>query len=223
MFENYAGDDKLTPDHWFWDKEQSGGIFIEHAVHFFDLYNGWFGDGRVEAAQAGTRPGAPQIEEQVHALVRHPDDVLSSFYHGFHQPGRLDRQEFRIVCERGDIRLFEWVPTAIKIDFIATAADAEAVTSLVPNGKQETVLGYAGEERRGVGLHKLFAADGHFRVAGDNGMAKQEIYGYMVRQLLDDQIAAIQNPEHRRLVSEHNGYQSLLMAADAAELAAGTD
>jgi len=29
-FENYACDEGLGPDHWFWDRTKSGGIFIEH-------------------------------------------------------------------------------------------------------------------------------------------------------------------------------------------------
>ena len=33
---NAAQDETLGADHWFWDQEKSGGIFIEHGVHFFD-------------------------------------------------------------------------------------------------------------------------------------------------------------------------------------------
>ena len=36
--ENYAADEGLHPEHWMWKQTWSGGIFIEHAVHFFDLY-----------------------------------------------------------------------------------------------------------------------------------------------------------------------------------------
>ena len=36
-FENDAADEDLPSDHWFWDPSRSGGIFIEHGVHFFDL------------------------------------------------------------------------------------------------------------------------------------------------------------------------------------------
>ena len=39
--------------HWFWDRSKSGGIFVEHGVHFFDLFAGWLGPGRVVAAQVG--------------------------------------------------------------------------------------------------------------------------------------------------------------------------
>jgi predicted dehydrogenase len=108
-FENYASDENLPDDHWFWDRGKSGGIFIEHGVHFFDLFAGWLGAGRVEAAQVGTRPGTA-IEEHVHATVR-IGHALVNFYHGFHQAGRMDRQELRIVFERGDVTLFDWVPT----------------------------------------------------------------------------------------------------------------
>ena len=45
-FENYASDEVLTEQHWFWDEEKSGGIFIEHGVHFFDMFSGWLGEGR---------------------------------------------------------------------------------------------------------------------------------------------------------------------------------
>ena len=35
-FENDASDEDLPPGHWFWDEAVSGGIFVEHGVHFFD-------------------------------------------------------------------------------------------------------------------------------------------------------------------------------------------
>src|SRR5262249_42565071 len=67
-FENYASDENLPDGHWFWDRGKSGGIFVEHGVHFFDLFAGWLGPGRVEAAQVGVRPG-PALGEHVHCHV----------------------------------------------------------------------------------------------------------------------------------------------------------
>ena len=114
-FENYASDENLPAEHWFWDRGKSGGIFVEHGVHFFDLFAGWLGPGRVEAAQVGVRPGTA-IEEHVHATVRYGDATLVNFYHGFHQAGRMDRQELRLVFERGDVTLSDWVPTRARLD-----------------------------------------------------------------------------------------------------------
>ncbi|MGZ4473593.1 MAG: Gfo/Idh/MocA family protein, partial [Nocardioidaceae bacterium] len=36
LFENDASDEDLHDGHWFWDDAVSGGIFVEHGVHFFD-------------------------------------------------------------------------------------------------------------------------------------------------------------------------------------------
>ncbi len=56
-FENYASDENLPPAHWFWDRSKSGGIFIEHGVHFFDMFAGWFGawHGRRRGAWTASR------------------------------------------------------------------------------------------------------------------------------------------------------------------------
>ena len=108
-FENYASDEGLGQDHWFWDRTKSGGIFIEHGVHFFDMFAGWLGGGVVESAGRVLRPGSG-IEEHVHCTARY-GDVPVTFYHGFTQAGRMDRQELRLLFERGDVTLREWIPT----------------------------------------------------------------------------------------------------------------
>ena len=109
FFENYASDENLEPDHWFWDERKSGGIFIEHAVHFFDLFSGWLGKGEVIHAAQWHRPGtARKINDRVQSTVNYPLGPVT-FYHGFDQPKILDRQEMRLQFEKGDISLFEWV------------------------------------------------------------------------------------------------------------------
>ena len=55
FFENYASDENLGIDHWFWDETKSGGIFIEHGVHFFDMFSGWLGNGRSCKCLANTK------------------------------------------------------------------------------------------------------------------------------------------------------------------------
>ena len=130
-FENYASDENLPPEHWFWDRSKSGGIFIEHGVHFFDLFAGWLGPGMIAAAQRGIRPGSlPPIEEHVHCTVSYKPDVLVNFYHGFHQTGRMDRQEMRLVFERGDVTLYDWVPTRVRIHALADEAQTRTLCQL---------------------------------------------------------------------------------------------
>jgi predicted dehydrogenase len=86
FFENYASDEKLKADHWFWDIEKSGGIFIEHGVHFFDLFSGWLGKGEViHSAQWHRQNVVNRIIDRVQAIVNFPDGPVN-FYHGFDQP-----------------------------------------------------------------------------------------------------------------------------------------
>lgn len=53
--ENYAADDRLPPEHWFWDLKQSGGILVEHGVHFFDLADYLSGTRVVQVNGAAAR------------------------------------------------------------------------------------------------------------------------------------------------------------------------
>ena len=50
-------------------------------------------------------------------------------------------------------------------------------------------------------------------------MSKQELYARVVRALLADQIHSVDDPQHRRLVTEENGLTSLEIAVEADELA----
>lgn len=218
FFENYAKDEDLPPGHWFWDRGRSGGIFIEHGVHFFDLFEWWLGEGKVEAAQQVIRPGADFVE-QVNATVRFQESVLVNFYHGFTQATRMDRQEMRILCERGTIRLFEWVPTAIEIDCLADKSTLDRIEKALPKAVVEEQAAYTGNERLVNSRHRMYQVDGRYLIRSDVGMEKLDLYAHMLRALLADQVEAIRSPGHRRRVDDHNGYRSLLQAAQADNLA----
>ncbi len=219
FLENYAKDEPLPAGHWFWDREKSGGIFIEHGVHFFDLFSWWLGEGRAVAAQETRRPGT-DIVEQVACTAMY-GDVPVNFYHGFHQPARMDRQEMRLLFERGSVSLDEWVPTRARIDAIADRKTLEALRALAPGPEPEVVEEYQGEARKCSGRHKQLEVDGRYLVTLEAGMGKQELYGHVLRALLDDQLAAIADPGHRRRVDESNGVSSLAMAVAADRLARG--
>ena len=222
FFENYAKDEPLPPDHWFWNRELSGGIFIEHGVHFFDLFEWWLGDGEPAGAQQVQRPGADLIE-QVQATVRYGGAAtgpLVSFYHGFTQAARMDRQEMRLVFERGSLSLYEWVPTSMTIDCLADDPTLQALRQLLPGCDVTEVERYeqAGH-REVVSRHKPYTVDGRYRLAADVGMDKDALYGHVLRALLDDKVKAIVDPSHDRRVTAANGYRSLATADRATQLA----
>ncbi|WP_337173626.1 Gfo/Idh/MocA family oxidoreductase [Paludisphaera sp.] len=220
FFENYASDENLGPDHWFWDRDKSGGIFIEHGVHFFDMFAGWLGRGEVVAAQRGIRPGSsPPIEEQVQCAVRYKDDVLVNFYHGFHQAGRMDRQELRIVFERGDVTLFGWIPTVVKVNAIADEAQTKALCDLFPGARLDCTMSYAPKDRKCAARHKDLDVYQSLELTWGEGVVKSHRYGELLRLMMADQVAWIRDRAHPRKVTEANGRDSLVLACAADRLA----
>ncbi|HEY0110050.1 MAG TPA: Gfo/Idh/MocA family oxidoreductase [Fibrella sp.] len=226
-FENYAGDEGLSPEHWFWDRSKSGGIFIEHAVHFFDLFAGWFGQGDVVAAQLAKRPNSAaeasdRIEDQVQATVRYGTAdqgyQFVNFYHGFTQTGRMDRQEMRLVFERGDITLHEWVPTRMVLRCVADEATTKALMDLFP-GAQLNVTANIDPTKPIGGRHKTFHAYQQIEVKFGFEVEKQHRYSELLRLMFRDQAAWILQPDVHRIISDENGLTSLEMAFAADQMA----
>jgi predicted dehydrogenase len=101
--ENFATDEALLPGHWFWDPALSGGIHIEHGVHFIDLCNQLAGQADTVSGLAQRR--ADGREDRVFASVRYGDEVIASFYHSFNQIRPLEHTTIRLDCTRGHIDL----------------------------------------------------------------------------------------------------------------------
>jgi len=220
-FENYASDEGLSPDHWFWDREKSGGIFVEHGVHFFDLFEGWLGAGEVVAAQRVLRPGYG-IEEQVQCAVRYESGPLVNFYHGFTQPSRLDRQEFRLLFEHGEVMLEEWVPIRARIRAAVNEEQTRALMDLFPGSRLDVLATYGGESRSARGRFKELDLFQRVEIHHAFGDDKQRRYCELLRDLFIDQIAWLRDRSHVRKITEQNGRDSLAMAEAASNLAAAS-
>ena len=217
-FENYASDEGLGVDHWFWDRAKSGGIFIEHGVHFFDLFEGWLGPGAVVAAQTVLRPGSG-IEEQVQCTVRYPGSALVNFYHGFTQPSRLDRQEFRLALAHGEVTLEEWVPVRARIRAAVNEEQTRTLMELFPGARLDVLKTYGGRDRAARGRFKEIdiyqQIDLHHAVEDD----KMRRYCQLLRSLFDDQLAWLRDRQHLRKITERNGRDSVAMAEIATGMA----
>ncbi len=222
-FENYAGDEGLSPEHWFWDRSKSGGIFIEHGVHFFDMFAGWLGDGQVVAAQVIKRPNSHDIEDQVHTTVEYGNDEtgkkLVNFYHGFTQTGRMDRQEMRLLFERGDITLYEWVPTRMVLRCVADEETTRELTTLFPGAQLNVTANIGGKDQPLRGRHKAFNAYQQIELRFGFEQEKQHLYSELLRLMFRDQITGLKHPATHRIITEDNGLRSLETAAEADQLA----
>ena len=219
FFENYASDENLNAGHWFWDDLKSGGIFIEHGVHFFDMFSGWLGEGSVVSAVQLRRPGIEKkIIDRVQATVLYKEGVVN-FYHGFDQPGILDRQEMRLQFERGEITLYAWVPVRMKLHGLLRKEQLEKL-----HGMMGTVSVVHHDEQRSVnqkvrGRFSEIIFDDHVTVEYGNVLEKQNRYQEMLAAMIVDQWNWIRDRKHIRVIDSSNAVRSLEMAEQATRMA----
>lgn len=219
---NCAGDTKLGGDHWFWNKDVSGGIFIEHGAHFFDLYTYWLGPGRVISAHTERRDGAG-MEDRVTCLLRFDSGAVVNHYHGFDQVALMDRTDHRLVCELGDIRVDGWIPLRLTVDAVVdddTQADLEAACA---HAEIETLAVYDADQGRVMGRGVQRRVRRRIRLTCEPAADKQSVYADSVRALLADQIAYLRDRNHSRVITESNGRAALALGEAAAALAASQD
>lgn len=124
--ENFASSENLPPEHWFWDPAMSGGIHVEHGVHFFDLCIALAGRDP-DAVSGATQLRADGRADRVSALVRFGDAMAATFYHSFNRTAATERTIIRLAFERGHATIDGWIPTRLDIE---GAVQPEAVVTL---------------------------------------------------------------------------------------------
>ncbi|NLY55200.1 MAG: Gfo/Idh/MocA family oxidoreductase [Firmicutes bacterium] len=194
--ENYASDSGLPLDHWFWDQEVSGGIFIEHAVHFIDLAN-QLTDQHPVAVTAFAHRRNPRQEDQVLASVLYSGGLMATHYHHFARPHHLEETSIRLSFDRGQIEISGWIPLAGKL---VAMVDPDEI------GPLAALPGF-----------KATAEPGHLTATFGINRSKEEIYADCARALMMDLITAIRRPGHRPRVTLADGLSSLLTAVQARE------
>ena len=188
-------------------------------MHFFDMFAGWLGAGEVVAAQASRRHGT-KIEDQVQCTVRYGDGVHVNFYHGFQQPGRMDRQELRLVFERGDVLLHGWVPTYARIHAIADESDTRELCELFRGARIDALAAYGPKDRHCCGAWTRVRRVSTVRFAlGRRAREIADCIANCCEASWPTRSAWIRDRSHVRKTTEQNGRDSVAMACAADRLA----
>ncbi|MEO5709018.1 MAG: Gfo/Idh/MocA family oxidoreductase [Nocardioidaceae bacterium] len=116
LFENDASDEDLDDDHWFWDAGHSGGIFVEHGVHFFDAAAMLLGRPATAVQATASRRTGTGLTDLVSATVQHGDDVLATHTHSFTHAHRCERQLMRLDHGAAETRMNGWIPVDAVVD-----------------------------------------------------------------------------------------------------------
>jgi predicted dehydrogenase len=191
-FENDASDEDLGPDHWFWDEWASGGIFVEHGVHFFDAA-AMLIDRPATAVQASeARRTADAPPDLVSATVTHGPDVLATHTHGFTHAHRCERQLMRIDHGAAEVRVEGWIPVVADVDAwtddtgVGTAEQlaADPPAGLSVDLHTERDAGPRRARGRGRDLDVPHHVRLHLSLGGHG--AKQAVYAASVRAAVAD-------------------------------------
>ena len=234
-FENYASDETLAPEHWFWDDSISGGIFIEHGVHFFDLFASWLGKGELVFSAKWKRPIVDgDIYDRVQAIVNYEKGPVS-YYHGFDQPKILDRQEIKLQFERGDITLYGWVPVRIKMTGLFSKKQLEKLkldfrgcaivthdtgqADHIPSRSLSVNNTSATEAHSAKGRFKNISFDRFITMEYGDDSDKMQIYEQLLKSMIKNQWDWILDNSVGRLVDGRNAVESLRIAALSTTLA----
>ncbi|MFQ6048112.1 MAG: Gfo/Idh/MocA family protein, partial [Phycisphaerae bacterium] len=219
VLENYAEDERVPADHWFWDERKSGGIFIEHGVHFFDLYRWWFGRGSVLAARLHRRPGTAQAD-RAWCVVEYDNGVVGQFYHGFDQTYRLDRAEHRIVFERGDVRVIGWVPMELQVYGIVDDRQRQELQALCSQANLELLEHYGPQQQLCHGRGKTYRVTCRLLLRQVLPAERRgQVYSEMFESLLGDQLERLEDERHRPAVTAEDAREAVGLAAAATDLA----
>ncbi len=217
-FENYASDENLNADHWFWDEARSGGIFIEHGVHFFDMFSGWLGEGKVISSLQIERPTFNKITDRVQATVLYKDGIVN-FYHGFDQPKILDSQEMRLEFELGEVTLYEWVPVKMKLHGLIKDEQLEYLKEIIGECKVLFHGDAQTKNKKVKGRFNQIDFDKEITLETGNVENKQKQYEQLLISMLTDQWNWLKDYKHRRVIDDTNAIESLRTAVDATEMA----
>jgi predicted dehydrogenase len=208
-FDNDASDEDLDDDHWFWDPGASGGIFIEHGVHFFDAATMLVGRPPTTVQATLARRAEQGPVDLVSATVMHGPAVLATHTHSFTHAHRCERQHLRLDYGAAEARVEGWIPVDAVIDAWTDDAGARLVESL-PFQVEDTLsvdgfrLGAEArittQVRRDVassaaarGRGRSLDVPHHVRIELTLGgpAAKAQVYAESVRAAMSDLVAAV--------------------------------
>ena len=237
--ENYAQDEGLPIDHWFWNPEVSGGILIEHAVHFIDLIHSMTEQRHVSVTGFCHKRNTRQ-EDQVLACAHYDGGLIATHYHAFARPGFFENTSLRLCYDLAQIDLEGWIPLTGKISAIVNHQTKDVMTKLPgfricsehaieamkdfsrPEGWGQTHSTSKTSRKicsGGIEYDAEELIDGRFNIEKD----KQEVYSDCVRAMLLDLICKVDNPRHHMRVELEDGLASLEIAQLATEFGRSTD
>ena len=189
---NYAIVDVVPPDHWFWDESRSGGVLVEHGVHFFDLAT-QLARSPVRDIAAFRQVRADGRTDGMAATILHGNGVIAHHSHVFCRTAEAERTVIDLSFEHGSVTLTGWIPLEGEVWADPGLETLERIEASLPGYSPIRGEGFPATRAR-------FSLD----------QSKQTAYTASLRALLENLQAAVE------------GRESLVVRLDEAASALGT-
>ena len=227
--ENYAQDEQLPPQHWFWHHDRSGGILIEHAVHFIDLVHFLSPSKHVTVNGLKHNRNALQ-EDQIMANVLYESGLIATHYHSFARPGFFETTDIKLSYDIADIQLHGWIPLSAEVKVLVNEQSKEKLLSnpffeclhaeLVASATDESRPAGWGISDINISKDKQFVRSGGIQYEANEmitgrfslGRSKQEVYADCVKSSLLDVLQKVSDSSHTLMASLETGLSSLEIA-----------
>ncbi len=190
---NHAAGLSLPDSHWFWDKQKSGGIWVEHGVHFFDAF-AWVSMQLGETICARSYTRLDGATDRVEGLF-HFGEVAAHCYHAFDKSGATEQTTVYLTFEHGYITLREWVPTSLEL---LTPVERGAWEAYLPGELEVRSL------PQGLIQARAYAPEG-----------KSVLYRRSIQAGMRNLAEAVRDPQVRLAVTGEEALASLRIALEA--------
>jgi len=232
---NYAQDEGLPAEHWFWDKKASGGIFVEHGVHFFDIVNALTSQD-ISDVYGCSHFRNDRQEDQVAATVLYDQGLIATHYHSFSGPGFFEQTTIRLTYDLARIEIEGWIPMNGKIKALVKSTGRDTANLLPGLHIQdktaiENIMDLSRPEGWGnIGSSTLgtirssgipYDVDEMITATFQTQGTKSEVYGSCLQQILQDVIAKIEDSAHTLRITPQDADKALMIALRADKSASG--
>ncbi|MEX0720890.1 MAG: Gfo/Idh/MocA family oxidoreductase [Balneolaceae bacterium] len=209
--ENYAQDETLPPSHWFWDKKVSGGILIEHAVHFIDIVH-WFQAGEIEHISGFSDQRNTTQTDRMSATVQYKNGLLASHYHSFTRPDIFERTNMRFVFNTAQFELDGWIPESGNFIILGNKMIEEELQKL-PNIRFTARKPVNAKKVRGELFDYTHLIEGSFA----SSQSKKELYALALQKILQDFYQKVKDQNHQTRVTLDDAIKAVYVAEEATQ------
>ena len=124
----------------------------------------------------------------------------------------------RLLFERGEITLYEWVPVSMKLHGLFTNEQLVVLQELIGTC---TIVKHPAETSARIvkGRFTEIAFDEQVTIQFGSNSDKQHRYQQLVKDMLLDQWSWIKNKNHQRIIDDTNAVESVRMAEEAHAIA----